>query len=184
MIWGLSLPLMPTSTLPDKRYIILILGALMTLSPFSIDMYLPAFPQIARDFGTTPARIALSVSSYFIGLAFGQLLYGPLLDRFGRKRPLYIGLTTFLVASLACMQTTSVEVGQLSQADQAAGLFRDGAAVQAREARHLNAAAILHSQRQRASRAGETREIGKIDHAVRPVSEDGEIAVGDLRHGG
>ena len=100
---------MPNSTLPDKRYIILILGALMTLSPFSIDMYLPAFPQIASDFGTTPARVALSVSSYFIGLAFGQLLYGPLLDRFGRKRPLYIGLTTFLVASLACMQTTSVE---------------------------------------------------------------------------
>jgi DHA1 family bicyclomycin/chloramphenicol resistance-like MFS transporter len=49
------------------------------------------------------------VSSYFIGLAFGQLLYGPLLDRFGRKRPLYLGLITFVAASLACMQTNSVE---------------------------------------------------------------------------
>src|SRR5260221_8766356 len=85
------------------------LGVLMSLSPFAIDMYLPAFQQIASDFGTTPARVALSVSSYFIGLAFGQLLYGPLLDRFGRKRPLYIGLTTFLIASLACMQATSVD---------------------------------------------------------------------------
>ena len=72
--------------------IILILGALSTVSPFSIDMYLPAFPQIAHDLGTTPAEISLSVSGYFIGLALGQLFYGPLLDRFGRKRPLYAGL--------------------------------------------------------------------------------------------
>ena len=53
--------------------IILILGALSTVSPFSIDMYLPAFPQIARDLGTTPAQISFSVSGYFIGLALGQL---------------------------------------------------------------------------------------------------------------
>src|SRR6267154_3142777 len=100
---------MPNSTLPDKRYIILILGALMTLSPFSIDMYLPAFQQIASDFGTTPARVALSVSSYFIGLAFGQLLYGPLLDRFGRKRPLYGGLSLFALASIGCLLSKNAE---------------------------------------------------------------------------
>ena len=56
-------------------------------------MYLPAFPQIAHDLGTTPAEISLSVSGYFIGLALGQMFYGPLLDRFGRKPPLYAGLS-------------------------------------------------------------------------------------------
>ena len=87
--------------------IILILGALSTVSPFSIDMYLPAFPQIAHDLGTTPAEISLSVSGYFIGLALGQLFYGPLLDRFGRKRPLYAGLSLFVVASLGCLTARS-----------------------------------------------------------------------------
>jgi DHA1 family bicyclomycin/chloramphenicol resistance-like MFS transporter len=83
--------------------IILILGALSTVSPFSIDMYLPAFPQIAHDLGTTPAQISLSVSGYFIGLALGQLFYGPMLDRFGRKRPLYAGLGLFTLASFGCI---------------------------------------------------------------------------------
>src|SRR3984957_8953607 len=87
--------------------IILILGALSTVSPISIDMYLPAFPQIAHDLGTTPAEISLSVSGYFVGLALGQLFYGPLLDRFGRKKPLYGGLSVFVVASLGCMTVRS-----------------------------------------------------------------------------
>ena len=87
--------------------IILILGALSTVSPFSIDMYLPAFSQIALDLGTTPAEISLSVSGYFIGLALGQLFYGPLLDRFGRKRPIYAGMSLFVVASLGCLAARS-----------------------------------------------------------------------------
>ncbi len=66
-------------------------------------MYLPAFPQIARDLGTTQAEISLSVSGYFVGLALGQIFYGPLLDRFGRKRPIYAGLGLFVLASLGCM---------------------------------------------------------------------------------
>jgi MFS transporter, DHA1 family, multidrug resistance protein len=92
---------------PSNILIILILGALSTVSPFSIDMYLPAFQQIARDLGTTPAQISLSVSGYFIGLALGQLLYGPLLDRFGRKPPLYAGLSLFVIASLGCVAVRS-----------------------------------------------------------------------------
>jgi MFS transporter, DHA1 family, multidrug resistance protein len=99
-----------TSSRSSNRLILLILGALSTVSPFSIDMYLPAFAQIAEDLHTTSARISLSVSSYFIGLAFGQILYGPLLDRFGRKKPLYIGLSVYLVATLFCTQARSVEM--------------------------------------------------------------------------
>lgn len=53
-------------------------------------MYLPGFPAIARDLHTTAAKVSLSLSGYFIGIALGQLLYGPLLDRFGRKPPLYV----------------------------------------------------------------------------------------------
>jgi DHA1 family bicyclomycin/chloramphenicol resistance-like MFS transporter len=90
--------------------IILILGALSTVSPFSIDMYLPAFPQIAHDLGTTPAEISLSVSGYFVGLACGQLFYGPVLDRFGRKPPLYVGLSLFVLASIGCATARSPEV--------------------------------------------------------------------------
>src|ERR1700744_3457483 len=92
---------------PGNFIIILILGALRTVSPFSIDMYLPAFKDIAQTLPPTPAKIALSVSGYFIGLALGQLFYGPMLDRFGRKKPLYAGLSLFVVASIGCMTARS-----------------------------------------------------------------------------
>ncbi|MEO7992321.1 MAG: multidrug effflux MFS transporter [Chryseolinea sp.] len=92
----------------SNRTIIWILGALATVTPFAIDMYLPAFAQIAEDFGSTTAIVSLSVSSYFIGMALGQILYGPLLDRYGRKRPLYVGLVVFIIASVGCMQSHDV----------------------------------------------------------------------------
>ncbi len=87
--------------------IILILGSLSTISPFSIDMYLPGFPTIAKDLDTTIPVVQLSLTSYFIGIAVGQLLYGPLLDRFGRAKPLYIGLAVYVIASIACAFTHS-----------------------------------------------------------------------------
>jgi DHA1 family bicyclomycin/chloramphenicol resistance-like MFS transporter len=84
------------------------LGALSTISPFAIDMYLPAFPGIAAALHTSTAKVSLSISSYFVGLAAGQLFYGPLLDRFGRKLPLYAGLALFIVASLLCLLSRTV----------------------------------------------------------------------------
>jgi DHA1 family bicyclomycin/chloramphenicol resistance-like MFS transporter len=89
-------------TAKKKFYLILILGLLSAIGPFSIDMYLPAFPAIALDLHTTIAHVSLSLSSFFIGISFGQLLYGPLLDRFGRKKPLYAGLFLYLLASVGC----------------------------------------------------------------------------------
>jgi DHA1 family bicyclomycin/chloramphenicol resistance-like MFS transporter len=71
-------------------------------------MYLPAFPEIAAALHSSTAKISLSLASYFAGLAAGQLFYGPLLDRFGRKLPLYAGLTLFIVASLLCLASHSV----------------------------------------------------------------------------
>ncbi len=72
-------------------------------------MYLPSYPQVAKDFGVPDAVIALTLSSYFIGLALGQVFYGPLLDRFGRKKPLYFGLSLFIVASIACVFAPAIE---------------------------------------------------------------------------
>jgi len=94
-----------------KKYFltVLILGTLSAISPFSIDMYLPGFPAIARDLNTTVAQVQLSLSSFFIGISVGQLLYGPLLDRYGRKKPLYFGITLYLLSSVGCAFTGSVE---------------------------------------------------------------------------
>nr|WP_223151867.1 multidrug effflux MFS transporter [Chitinophaga qingshengii] len=87
---------------------ILILGTLTALAPFSIDMYLPGFPAIAKSFGVEQPRVALSLSSFFIGISAGQLLYGPLLDRFGRKTPLILGLLVYIAASLGCVYASTL----------------------------------------------------------------------------
>jgi len=92
----------------NKFHLILILGLLTAIGPFSIDMYLPAFPDIAKGLHTTVADVTLSLSSFFIGISFGQLLYGPLLERFGRKKHLYAGLCIYLIASVGCALAASV----------------------------------------------------------------------------
>lgn len=94
-----------------RRYffLILILGSLATISPFSIDMYLPGFPRIAKDLHTTIDRVQFSLTAYLIGICIGQVIYGPLLDRFGRKTPLYGGLAIYILASIGCSLTTSID---------------------------------------------------------------------------
>ncbi|HMH20666.1 MAG TPA: Bcr/CflA family multidrug efflux MFS transporter [Puia sp.] len=94
----------------NRFFLILILGLLSAIGPFSIDMYLPGFPSIATDLGTTIAKVTLSLSSFFIGISAGQFLYGPLLDKYGRKKPLYIGISVYLVASVCCALAHSVEL--------------------------------------------------------------------------
>jgi len=94
---------------PGNFVLILLLGALATISPFSIDMYLPGFPGIAHALNTTIDKVQLSLTSYFVGVAAGQLLYGPLLDRFGRRRPLYLGLFIYVCSSILCAVAGSVE---------------------------------------------------------------------------
>lgn len=91
------------------KKIILILGCMTALSPFSIDMYLSAFPMMAKYFNTTVAHVSVTLSSYFVGLASGQLIYGPLMDRFGRKKPLLMGLGVYILASFACTFVNTVD---------------------------------------------------------------------------
>lgn len=84
------------------------MGLLTAIAPLSIDMYLPAFPAIAKSLHSTISEITLSLSSFFIGISAGQLLYGPLLERFGRKKPLYAGLCLYFLASVGCALAGSV----------------------------------------------------------------------------
>src|SRR5688500_15714459 len=91
-----------------RNLIILILGLLSAIGPFSIDMYLPGFPAVAKDLGTTVDAVSYSLASFFVGVCIGQLLCGPLLDRYGRKIPLYAGLILYIAASLGCALSRSI----------------------------------------------------------------------------
>ncbi len=91
-----------------QTLIIVVLGALTAMSPFSIDMYLPGFPAIARALNTDVAHVGLTLTSYFIGITLGQLGYGPALDRFGRKMPVFVGLSVYVLAAVGCALSPSL----------------------------------------------------------------------------
>ena len=96
---------------PENRtLIILILGALSAVGPFSIDMYLPGFPAMALDLDVSVDVVSYSLASFFAGICIGQLLCGPLLDRFGRKRPLIAGMSLYILASIGCALSDSIEM--------------------------------------------------------------------------
>ena len=93
-----------------KEFIILIvLGTLIALGPFSIDAYLPGFENIAKDFNRTVGEIGLTLTSYFIGISIGQLAYGPIMDKFGRKKPLLIGLVIYFISAISCIYSPTLE---------------------------------------------------------------------------
>lgn len=94
----------------QRLIVILILGLLSAIGPFSIDMYLPGFPAIAKDLNASVDAVSYTLASFFVGVCIGQLVSGPLLDRFGRKRPLYVGMSLYSLASIGCAFSTSVEV--------------------------------------------------------------------------
>lgn len=100
---------------------VLMLGVMVAIGPLAIDMYLPALPSMAQSFGVNTAFIANSVPAYFTGLVFGQLFYGPFSDRVGRVKPLYIGMTIFVLASLLCVLTTNVYLLFIGRTLQALG---------------------------------------------------------------
>ena len=99
----------------------LLLGILTAFAPLSIDMYLPAFPTIGRDLGASPADVELTLASFFVGLSLGQITTGPLIDRFGRKRPLYAGLALYVAGSLGCALSSSISMLIAFRAVQAFG---------------------------------------------------------------
>ncbi|MFT6076946.1 MAG: DHA1 family bicyclomycin/chloramphenicol resistance-like MFS transporter [Myxococcota bacterium] len=97
--------------MPKKSFIffIIILGSIIAIGPLAIDMYLPAFSEMAKFFAVSNDKIQLTLSSYFIGIAVGQIFYGPIIDRFGKKPPLIFGLVLFVVTSFLCALTKEID---------------------------------------------------------------------------
>lgn len=100
----------PALTPAPARRNIVVLGLLSTFGPLSLDLYLPALPQLADELEASTSAAQLSITACLVGLAFGQLIAGPLSDRFGRRRPLVVGLVAYLLASLACAVAPSITV--------------------------------------------------------------------------
>jgi DHA1 family bicyclomycin/chloramphenicol resistance-like MFS transporter len=98
-----------------------LLAALTAIGPLSTDMYLASLPDIARQLGATTAQVQLTISSYLIGFAVGQIVYGPLSDRHGRKPVLLGAVALYCVASVACALATSIEMLIVARAVQALG---------------------------------------------------------------
>lgn len=86
----------------------MILGFLTAVAPLSIDLYLPSFPQMEKDLQAPGGSIEFSLATFFIGLTLGQLVYGPLSDRFGRKPLLLVGFALYTLASIACTLADNV----------------------------------------------------------------------------
>ncbi|RRZ94628.1 Bcr/CflA family multidrug efflux MFS transporter [Erwinia sp. 198] len=89
--------------------LVVILGLLAMLMPLSIDMYLPALPQIAREFGVSAGSVQMTLNLYILGFALGQLIYGPLADSFGRKPVIAVGTLIFAVAAAACALAQTID---------------------------------------------------------------------------
>ncbi len=95
---------------PDGVAMIFILGVITAFAPLSIDLYLPGLPLIEEDLQVSAALTQLSLSLFFVGLASGQFLYGPLADRYGRRGPLLAGILMYLAATLVCALAPTIEV--------------------------------------------------------------------------
>lgn len=100
---------------------VLILGALSAFGPLAIDFYLPAFPAMAQAFATDEKHVQATLAAYFLGLSIGQLAYGPVADRFGRRKPLMFGVTLFTLASLACAYAPNLDTLVVARFIQALG---------------------------------------------------------------
>jgi len=94
----------------NKNFLIVLLGILAAIGPLTIDMYIPGFADIAEDFNTNESRVAFTMTSYFIGIALGQLAYGPLVDKYGRKKPLLVGLVIYILSAIGCAFASSIEM--------------------------------------------------------------------------
>ena len=86
-----------------KVELVVILALMSAVAPLSTDMYLPALTSVKESFNSNEFYAQLSLASFFIAFAFGQLIYGPLSDIFGRKKPLLFGICLFILASFGCV---------------------------------------------------------------------------------
>lgn len=102
-------------------YLYILLGALSAFPPLVTDMYLPALPAMAEDFQASPSQIQLSLAMCIIGLATGQLFFGPLSDKYGRRPVLGAALALFIIATLACIMAPSIALFNVARFAQGLG---------------------------------------------------------------
>jgi MFS transporter, DHA1 family, multidrug resistance protein len=109
-----------------KVELIIITGAISAFASLSIDTYLPALPSLERVFSTTSTQVQLTLASFFVAFAMGQAFYGPIIDRFGRKRPLCAALLLYATASAGCALAWSIGVLVMMRFVQALGACAGG----------------------------------------------------------
>jgi DHA1 family bicyclomycin/chloramphenicol resistance-like MFS transporter len=114
-------PPAPVDTRPRGAPLLLLLGILTAIASLSIDMYLPALPAIAADLRAAPGLLEATLAAFFAGFALGQLVYGPLSDRIGRRPPLIGGLVLYTLASVVCATAATPEMLIAGRAAQALG---------------------------------------------------------------
>lgn len=105
-----SPPTSGTSRTSLTPLFVLLLGSIIAIGPLSIDLYLPAFPELTDSLGTSESMVHLTLTACLVGLAIGQAFAGPLSDAWGRRRPLLIGLSTYTVASVLCAIAPTAEL--------------------------------------------------------------------------
>ena len=93
----------------SKLFLVLLLGVLSAFGPFVVDLYLPSLPQLASFFETNASMTQLTLTTAMIGLALGQLLLGPLSDKFGRKKPLIISLVIYIISTVLIVFSPNIE---------------------------------------------------------------------------
>jgi DHA1 family bicyclomycin/chloramphenicol resistance-like MFS transporter len=104
---------------PQSPFYLLLLGMLSGISPFSTSIYMPSLPDIARSLGATPTEVQLTITTYLVGMAIGQVVHGPLSDRYGRKPVLVAALAAYSVCTLVCMLAWSIHILLAARAVQA-----------------------------------------------------------------
>ena len=93
----------------SKAFLVILLGVLSAFGPFVVDLYLPSLPQLAQFFDTTASMTQLTLTTAMIGLAVGQLLLGPVSDKFGRKMPLIISLLIYIISTILLIFSPNIE---------------------------------------------------------------------------
>ena len=118
---SVAVPADPSAGTAPGRRAVVVLGSLVALGPLTTDLYLPALPDLTRDLGSTAPAVQLTLTASLLGMACGQLLFGPMSDRHGRRRPLLAGMALYVLATLVCTLAPDVPV-------LVAGRFAQGAA--------------------------------------------------------
>ena len=111
----------------SKAFLVILLGVLSAFGPFVVDLYLPSLPQLAQFFDTTTSMTQLTLTTAMIGLAVGQLLLGPMSDKFGRKIPLIISLLIYIISTILLIFSPNIETMIVLRAVQ--GLSSAGSVV-------------------------------------------------------